>query len=120
MTEEFDISVILCTYNRCELLKKSIASVLNQDCSGVKFELLVVDNNSADETRAVCDSFISQSSIPIHYIFEPRQGVSYARNAAIARAKAPIMAFFDDDVCVSRNWLAGIKQAFDDHPEIAG
>jgi GT2 family glycosyltransferase len=120
MTGQVDISVILCTYNRCDLLEKSVASVLAQDCAGIKYELLIVDNNSSDDTRAVCERFIAQSPIAIHYLFEPRQGVSYARNTAIARAKAPIIAFFDDDVCVSPSWIADIKRAFDERPEIDG
>jgi glycosyltransferase involved in cell wall biosynthesis len=119
MNETFDISVILCTYNRCELLKKSIASILAQDCPEVRYELIIADNNSSDQTRQVCESFITQS-IPIRYIFVPEQGVSYARNMAIAQAKAPILAFFDDDVCVGHDWVATIKRVFDEYPEIDG
>lgn len=120
MAEAFDISVILCTYNRCELLKKSVASILAQDCPHLRYELIIADNNSSDRTPQVCQSFIAQSPIPIRYIFVSEQGVSYARNAAIAQAQAPILAFFDDDVCASQGWLAAIKRAFDEHPEIDG
>ncbi len=121
MAEAFDISVVLCTYNRCELLKKSVASILAQKCPPeVRYELIIADNHSSDQTRQVCESLQSQSSIPIHYIFVAEQGVSYARNAAIARAQAPILAFFDDDVCVGPEWVATIKRAFDEYPEIAG
>ena len=120
MDQQFDISVILCTYNRCESLKKSISSVLLQDCPEVNFELIVVDNHSSDQTPQVCDLLLSQSAIPAQYLFEPKQGVSYARNLAIRRAKAPILAFFDDDVCVRRDWIATIKRAFDEHPDIDG
>jgi glycosyltransferase involved in cell wall biosynthesis len=120
MNQPFDISVILCTYNRCESLKSSIASLLAQDCPAVRYELIVVDNHSTDHTRQVCDTMLSQSAIPARYLFESRQGVSFARNAAIQQAKAPILAFFDDDVCVSKNWLANIKRLFAEHPEISG
>ena len=116
----FDVSVILCTYNRCALLPKAIESLLAQEGSGVQYELLVVDNNSTDRTREVCETLLSQSRIPARYIFEPKQGVSYARNAALAVAKAPIIAFTDDDVCVSRDWVAGIKRTFDAYPAIDG
>jgi len=118
--EQFDISVILCTYNRCEILKKSVVSILSQDCPQVRYELIIADNNSSDQTRQECESLIAKSPIPIRYIFEPQQGVSYARNAAIAQAKAPILAFFDDDVCVSPKWIATIKRFFEEHPEIEG
>jgi glycosyltransferase involved in cell wall biosynthesis len=120
MNQQFDISVILCTYNRCALLKKAIDSVLAQDCPGVRYELIVVDNHSSDQTRELCQSRLSQSGVPARYLFEPQQGVSYARNAAIREARAPILAFFDDDVCVSKNWLATIQRAFEEHPGISG
>jgi glycosyltransferase involved in cell wall biosynthesis len=119
LNEPFDISVIICTYNRCDLLKKSIESLLSQECDQVRYELIIVDNNSADQTKQMCQSILSLCDLPVRYIFEPQQGVSYARNAGIAQAKAPILAFSDDDVWVSKNWIASIKRAFDEHPEIA-
>jgi glycosyltransferase involved in cell wall biosynthesis len=118
--ESFDVSVILCTYNRCDLLPKALESLLAQDDGRVRYELLVVDNNSTDRTREVCESLLTQSRQPARYIFEPKQGVSYARNAALAVAKAPIIAFTDDDVCVRSDWVASIKRAFDKHPSIDG
>jgi glucosyl-dolichyl phosphate glucuronosyltransferase len=119
LNEPFDISVIICTYNRCDRLKKSIESLLSQECDQVRYELIIVDNNSADQTKQMCQSILSLCDLPVRYIFEPQQGVSYARNAGIAQAKAPILAFSDDDVWVSKNWIASIKRAFDEHPEIA-
>lgn len=120
LPEGFDISVIICTYNRCELLKKAVASLLAQQCGALRYEILIVDNHSSDATRQVCEAFVAQPEIAVRYLFEPQQGVSFARNTGIRQAKAPILAFCDDDVCVSRDWLAAIKRAFDEHPEIAG
>ena len=120
MDKPVDVSVIICTYNRCDLLQKSLASVFAQDSGGVRFELIVVDNNSTDETRRVCQSFLARRRLPMRYLFEPRQGVSYARNRAIACAKAPILAFSDDDVCVTASWVANIMRAFAEHPSAAG
>jgi glycosyltransferase involved in cell wall biosynthesis len=120
LSERLDISVIICTYNRCDLLKQTIESVLSQDCGQVRYELLIVDNHSSDETRQTCEALLADCHISAHYLFEPEQGVSFARNTGIRHAKAPILAFSDDDVCVSRNWIAGIKRAFDEHPEITG
>lgn len=120
MREPFDISVIVCTYNRCDLLPRALESLLNQDCERLRYELLVVDNNSTDRTREVCEATLRQSRVPARYVFEPQPGVSHARNAALALARAPIIAFTDDDVCVSRDWLATIKRAFDEHPSADG
>jgi glycosyltransferase involved in cell wall biosynthesis len=115
-----DISVIICTYNRCDLLKKAIESLLSQDCGGLRYELLIVDNHSSDATRQICETFVTRQEVPVRYLFEPEQGVSFARNTGIREAKAPILAFSDDDVCVRRDWLAAIKRAFDEHKEIVG
>jgi glycosyltransferase involved in cell wall biosynthesis len=115
-----DISVIICTYNRSDLLSRAIESLLAQDCAGLRYELLVVDNHSTDATRQICEAFVARREIAVRYLFEPEQGVSYARNTGIREAKAPVLAFSDDDVCVSRDWLAAIKRAFDEHKEIAG
>ncbi|MEW6127538.1 MAG: glycosyltransferase [Acidobacteriota bacterium] len=120
MDEAFDISVILCTYNRAAQLRQAIASIMAQDCPHLRFELIIVDNHSTDQTRQVCQSMMAQSPIPIRYFFEARQGVSYARNSAINLAKSEILAFFDDDVWVTPDWLATIKRRFDEHQDVDG
>jgi glycosyltransferase involved in cell wall biosynthesis len=89
-----------------------------QESEGVKYEIIIVDNNSTDETRQVVESFIARGHSNLRYVFEPRQGVSYGRNAGIANSKSQIIAFTDDDVYVAKNWLASIKRAFDEHPEV--
>ncbi len=118
MNEQLDISVILCTYNRCSMLPQALESILTQNKSDVRYEVVVVDNNSQDETRAVVESFIERGHLNLRYIFESRQGLSHARNTGIENARAPIVAFFDDDEFASPGWIASIKQAFDEHPEV--
>jgi cellulose synthase/poly-beta-1,6-N-acetylglucosamine synthase-like glycosyltransferase len=80
--------------------------------------VLIVDNNSTDDTRSVVEHAFGRSRIPVSYIFEPRQGVSHGRNAGIQRARAPIIAFTDDDIRPAPDWIASIWQAFAAHPEI--
>jgi GT2 family glycosyltransferase len=75
-----------------------------------------VDNNSTDGTREVVESFIRDYP-ELRYIFVGNQGVANARNAGIREARGRILAFMDDDVRASPNWLAEIKLAFDKHPE---
>jgi glycosyltransferase involved in cell wall biosynthesis len=115
-SDQFDVSVIICTYNRSDILPKALESITTQKSGDVNYEVLIVDNNSTDGTRQVCESFLSQSRVSLRYIFEERQGISYARNTGIANARAPILAFTDDDVYVSEDWVARIKQAFDNYP----
>jgi glycosyltransferase involved in cell wall biosynthesis len=118
MRDHFDVSVIICTYNRCDILPKALQSMLSQDCGDISYEVLIVDNNSTDQTRQVCDSFLSQGHGNLRYIFEIKQGISHARNAGIASARGSILAFTDDDVHASNNWVANIKKAFDKHTEV--
>jgi glycosyltransferase involved in cell wall biosynthesis len=117
MGEQFDISVVITTYNRCDLLASALASLLAQEADGVRFEIIVVDNNSTDGTREVIESSMKANATVLRYIFEGAQGISQGRNAGIRNARAPIIAFTDDDVRVAPDWVRNIKRAFDEHPE---
>lgn len=118
MSERFEISVVISTYNRSRMLIAALESVLRQECRGVRYEVIVVDNNSADNTRDVVDRYIGGAHQNLRYIFERRQGSSHARNAGVAVARSEIVAFADDDVRVAKDWIGTIKRAFEDHPEI--
>ena len=111
-----DVSVVISTYNRCSLLARALESLQHQETADVSYEILVVDNNSTDETRDVTQRLIAENRGKLRYIFEPKQGLSYGRNAGIARARAEIIAFTDDDVRVSSNWVARIKAGFAAEP----
>jgi glycosyltransferase involved in cell wall biosynthesis len=111
---EYQISVVIATWNRADLLSKALAALTSQESGSISYRVIIVDNNSKDHTRQVVKDWAARASIPIEYLFEPKQGVSYARNAAIAYAREPILAFTDDDVCVSPNWVASVLQSFGD------
>ena len=101
-----DISVILCTFNRCHLLPEALGSVAASNMpSGITWEVLVVDNNSTDQTREVVEAFSRHHPGRFRYLFEPHPGKSYALNAGIAAAKGDALAFMDDDVTVVPDWL---------------
>ena len=76
MSENWDVSVCICTYNRCERLRSALESVLGQQADGVRFEVIVVDNNSTDETKQVVDSVVGRGHLNLRYVFEGRQGLS--------------------------------------------
>lgn len=112
----YDVSVVICTYNRCDQLGRALRAVLSQ-APGVAYEVIVVDNNSSDATRDVVagklDNFPN-----LRYLFEPRQGLQFARNTGLVAASAPLIAFTDDDVHVGPEWVGTIKRAFDEHPDV--
>ena len=103
------ISVILCTYNRCETLARALDSVaLSTLPESVDWEVLVVDNNSSDQTREVIEEFCRRHTGRFHYLFEGRQGLSHARNAGIRESQGDVLAFTDDDVTVEPTWLQNL------------
>jgi glycosyltransferase involved in cell wall biosynthesis len=103
------ISVILCTYNRCQSLEKALASVAASTIpQSLDWEVLVVDNNSNDRTREVVDHFCIHRPGRIRYLFEPRPGKSHALNAGLQHASGDLIAFLDDDVVVDPSWLRNL------------
>lgn len=101
-----DATVLIATYNRARFLDRTLASLRELAVSpGRRWEVLVVDNNSADDTRAVVERHARDFPVPLRYLFEARQGRSSALNAGIAASTAPIIAMTDDDVRVEPQWL---------------
>src|SRR5262245_16663151 len=111
------ISVVISTYNRSAVLPQALDSILDQDGIDCPYEVILVDNNSNDDTREVAEAYLKRGVSKLRYVFEERQGVSYGRNAGIAIARAPIIAFFDDDIVVPRGWVGTIKAIMDNRPE---
>jgi len=104
-----DITVVLCTHNRSESLAKALASVAVQELSpGVRWEVLVIDNNSRDQTSAVVRKVSDEHPGRFRYLFEPRPGKSFALNAGIQEADGAILAFVDDDVVAEPKWLENL------------
>ena len=110
-------SIIIPTYNRHVHLNRALQSVLPQ-ATQFNAEVIVVDNNSTDRTCEVVSHLAAQHS-HIRYIFEPRQGNSYARNTGIEHSRAKIVAFLDDDVRVSENWLELLTATLEKRPELS-
>ena len=115
-----NVTVILCTYNRCHSLPAALESVAASKIpASVEWEVLVVDNNSADKTRDVVEEFTRRHPGRFRYLFEPRQGKSNALNTGIREARGEILAFMDDDVMVDANWLESLLNVFQ-NPAWAG
>jgi glycosyltransferase involved in cell wall biosynthesis len=106
-------SVVLSTYNRASILPWALDALVAQPGY---FELIVVDNNSTDATSEVVRRYAVEHPGRVRHVFEARQGLSFARNAGIERARGAIIAFTDDDVRVAPDWTEQVRRAFDRHP----
>lgn len=116
MNPAVSISVILCTWNRSGLLLTTLDSLRGQSgCELLNLEVIVVDNNSSDDTRCVVEQAAADWTLgQLRYAFEPRQGKQYALNTGIRLAQSSVLAFTDDDVMFSTDWLFRISQIFQD------
>ena len=113
------ISLIIPTYNRAVVLKRALDSAMNVDYSPVDYEIIVVDNGSADATPAVVqDAQDRKPKYNINYIREDRLGLHNARHAGVWAAKGDILIFTDDDATFAPDWLRAYAAAFDAHPEM--
>jgi glucosyl-dolichyl phosphate glucuronosyltransferase len=109
------IDIIIATFNRAELLKRAVGSILSaRRGRDYEFMITVVDNNSSDDTPRVVEILRRESQDRVRYLFEPRQGKSNAVNAAIALTSGDLIAFADDDEVVCHDWLDAIYRSIID------
>jgi glycosyltransferase involved in cell wall biosynthesis len=106
------VTLIICTYNRVQSLAETLQSLEGLDVEGLRGEIILVDNNSSDSTRDVIEDFLPRAPLTARYLFEPRQGLSHARNAGVDAATGDVIVFSDDDVLFDPRWLREIASAF--------
>ncbi len=108
-------SVIVCTYNRCDSLAKTIECLAMQQVpESIRWEIIIVDNNSSDKTKEAVTA--AKSNIAnLKYEFEKQQGLSHARNHGIDCATGDILLFTDDDVCPEPDWIYTILKGFEEY-----
>lgn len=112
------ISVVVCTYNRAAILFDCLKSLCEQIDAGINYEVLVVNNSCSDNTSEVVENFARQYAF-VKEIIEPIQGLSYARNCGINEASGEYVAYIDDDVMVSSDWIYKMAEFIKRHPEIS-
>jgi len=115
--DALDASVIVCTYDRCESLSHTLQALARQQPDPeMRWELIVVDNNSRDDTRTVVERFAASSVIAtVRYVFEASQGLSHARNRGIKEANGSVLLFTDDDARPEPDWIRRVLEGMDQH-----
>ena len=112
------LSLVIATYNRAEQLMVTLGSVATQNAAPATWECIVVDNNSADDTRQRVEAFAKEhDNLNIRYVFEKNQGLSHARNAGIAASIGDIVAFIDDDERIVEEFVEAYITLFDSYPD---
>jgi succinoglycan biosynthesis protein ExoM len=107
--------IAVCTAKRPGMLRHCLQSIGEQIVPPqVEVDVVVVDNEGEPNNLAFVQEFAARCRFPVHYVHEPRRGISQARNAAletIRRLGADWIAFTDDDCWVSPGWLANLLDA---------
>src|SRR5262245_14156136 len=113
-----DVTLLVCTFNRSADLKEMLETALVQETDrSFTYEVLVVDNNSTDDTRRVVDDLIRGGHSNLRYVFERRQGKGFALNTGLAATRGHIYTIADDDFILPRCWVRRIVEGFRQHPE---
>ncbi len=112
------ISAIICTYNREKYILQCLESIENQTIDKNKYEIILINNNSTDNTEEICNTFAKNNKrVNFKYFIERSQGLSYARNRGIKEASGEFLSFIDDDAIVDENFLEEIINFFDSNNE---
>jgi len=110
-----EVSVLIPTFRRPELLRAAIESVLAQEQLAVDAEIVVIDNDPAGSARGVVADIASTGAMELRYVCEPRPGISHARNTGVAASRGAYVAFLDDDEAASPLWLASFLATMQAH-----
>ncbi len=114
------LAIIVCTYNRMDLLKKCLDSLVAQTSDMSKCETIVVDNNSADDTKELVTQYSTRIA-NLRYIFEREQGLSHARNRGCNEANSEYLAYLDNDVIAPPEYVSNVLKVIEQHsPDIMG
>ena len=114
------ISLIIATHNRAQQLIEALESVVRQDLPPGEWECVVVNNNSADDTRERFAAFAAHCpELNLRMVFESKPGLSHARNRGLRETMASLAAIIDDDERINPGFLRAYASFFDTHPDAA-
>lgn len=118
LKQQVELSAIVCTRNRAKQLSTLIQCLGSQKgIENLKWEIVIVDNNSSDNTKEVAYAFCEGSNLKINYIHEPTIGLANARNTGILYSKGSYLLFVDDDVLLPNDFVNNTLVGVNEYPE---
>ncbi len=119
MNGSLQLSIVVCTYNRDKYIGKTLEHLYQQTLAKTDYEVIIVDNNSSDQTAKICQDFIAAySEAPFRYVVETNQGHSFSRNRGIEESKAELISFIDDDAFVHQSFGSNTIRFFQDNEHV--
>ncbi len=120
MSEEYTISVIVPTYNRCDRLARLVDALAGQDLDSDRFEVIIISDGGTDHSADMLAQRSESFPARLEYIEITHAGPAAARNAGILQARGRIIAFTDDDCLPAPDWLSALLRAFNSDPGLCG
>ncbi len=115
-----DLDIVICTFDNAVMLHRVLAALGAQRGAAGRWSVLVVDNNSTDDTQDVISRHLTSGAVPgLRCVREQRQGLTPARLRGVRSTTAPWIAFVDDDCVLDEGWVAGAIDFIREHPESA-
>jgi glycosyltransferase involved in cell wall biosynthesis len=115
MTNPIQASIIIPTYNRAGYLTICLEAIASLNTSPSNFEIIVVDNNSSDNTSGIVSDYTdAHLELNVHYVNEKQKGLSYGRNRGVSESIGEILCFIDDDAYPTPEWLNAFINGFND------
>lgn len=114
------ISAVISTYNRAHFLVGLFESIVKQSLNRSRFEIVIINNNSNDNTEEICSGFIKDNpDINISYFVEKKQGLSFGRNRGIQESSMDLVTFLDDDCTLKEDFLENNTTFFNNNPNVS-
>ena len=110
--QQIKLSIIICTYNRAEFLESAVDALLCQTVGLNSCEVIIVNNNSTDETQIIAEK-VASTQPHFRVVFEKKQGLSHARNRGYKEATSEWVAYLDDDAKASENYVERMLYVID-------
>lgn len=111
------LSVLIPTYNRAATLSETLRHLAEQDLDPALFEVVIVDDGSSDDTRAVVQGWMSRAPFRLRYSYQSNHGPGHAYNRALEAAEAPIVLYTGDDMFLAPQSLRAHLETHLAHPE---
>lgn len=112
-----ELSVIVPTYNRSAVLTMCVRALCSQTCDSQRFEIIVSDDGSQDDTAAMVAALAAQTQVAIRYLHQTNAGANRARNRAIAVARGRLLLFINDDTLAQPQMLVEHLQEHERQPD---
>jgi glycosyltransferase involved in cell wall biosynthesis len=111
------LSVVMATYNRAGTIARTLAHLADQTLDPASYEVIVVDDGSADNTREVVAEWRAKAPFRMRYLYHPNRGPGYTQNRGLEAAQAPIVLLMADDIFMTRDALAAHLRVHETYPE---